>query len=155
MDFENKKATRQSYGEAIAELGKENKNVVAIKEASGNIDQVKEIAKSKALDIYSGNDDQILPTLSVGGLGVIENDFHNRKDLTPNVCAVYIDETYRRNGIAGKLLDLAVEDLRNKGISPVYLLTDHIGFYERYGWEFHCMAQGEGEAYPSRMYIHR
>ena len=28
----------------------------------------------------------------LGGLGVIENDFHNRKDLTPNVCAVYVDE---------------------------------------------------------------
>ena len=30
---------------------------------------------------------------------------------------------------------MAVEDLRSKGVSPVYLLTDHTGFYERYGWE--------------------
>lgn len=29
----------------------------------------------------------------IGGIGVIENDFHNRKDLTPNVCAVYVEET--------------------------------------------------------------
>ena len=91
----------------------------------------------------------------VGGLGVIENDFHDRKDLTPNVCAVYTDEDYRCQGIAGKLLYLAVEDLRSKGISPVYLLTNHTGFYERYGWEFLCMAQGDGEPYLSRMYIHR
>jgi CDP-diacylglycerol--glycerol-3-phosphate 3-phosphatidyltransferase len=48
----------------------------------------------------------------------------------------------------------AVEDLRAKGISPVYLLTDHTGFYERYGWEFLCMAQGDGESYLSRMYVH-
>lgn len=89
----------------------------------------------------------------IGGLGVIENDFHDRKDLTPNVCAVYTDEDYRCQGIAGRLLNMAVEDLRTKGISPVYLLTNHTGFYERYGWEFLCMAQGDGEPYLSRMYI--
>lgn len=91
----------------------------------------------------------------VGGLGVIENDFHDRKDLAPNICAVCTEEEYRGQGIAGRLLDMAVEDLRSKGVSPVYLLTDHTGFYERYGWEFFCMAQGDGEAQPSRMYIHR
>lgn len=50
---------------------------------------------------------------------------------------------------------MAVDDLRAEGISPVYLITDHTGFYERYGWEFYCMVQGEGEAKPTRMYIHR
>ena len=91
----------------------------------------------------------------IGGLGVIENDFHDRKDLTPNVCAVFTEEAYRRQGIAGRLLNMAVEELRAKGVSPVYLFTDHTGFYERYGWEFFCMAQGDGEDRPSRMYIHR
>ncbi|MBR5169633.1 MAG: GNAT family N-acetyltransferase [Muribaculaceae bacterium] len=93
--------------------------------------------------------------LIVGGLGVIENDFHNRKDLAPNICAVYTEEDYRCQGIAGRLLDMAVQDLKSKGITPVYLLTNHTGFYERYGWEFLCMAQGDGEPYLSRMYIHR
>ncbi len=91
----------------------------------------------------------------VGGLGVIENDFHERKDLTPNICAVYVEEAHRRCGIAGRLLNMAVEDLRGKGVSPVYLLTDHTGFYERYGWEFHCLAMGDGATVPSRLYIHR
>ena len=91
----------------------------------------------------------------VSGLGVIENDFHDRPDLTPNVCAVYTEESHRGRGIAGNLLNMAVADLRSKGISPVYLFTDHAGFYERYGWEFFCMAQGHGEEKPSRMYIHR
>ena len=91
----------------------------------------------------------------VAGLGVIENDFHDRKDLSPNVCAVYTEEEYRKRGIAGKLLDMAVEDLRSRGISPVYLVTDHTGFYERYGWEFYCMAQGDGEPEMTRLYIHR
>lgn len=88
------------------------------------------------------------------GLGVIENDFHDRKDLSPNICAVYTEPDYRCQGIAGHLLNMAVEDLREKGISPVYLLTDHTGFYERYGFEFYCMAQGDGEETPSRLYIH-
>ena len=91
----------------------------------------------------------------VGGLGVIENDFHDRRDLAPNVCAVYTEEACRGRGIAGKLLNLVVEDLRSKGISPLYLVTDHIGFYERYGWEFFCMAQGDGEPEMTRVYIHR
>ncbi len=91
----------------------------------------------------------------VGGLGVIENDFHDRKDLTPNICAVFTEEAHRGHGIAGRLLDIAVEDLRSNGISPVYLVTDHTGFYERYGWEFHCMAQGDGESHLTRVYIHR
>ncbi len=90
-----------------------------------------------------------------GGLGVIENDFHDRKDLAPNVCAVYTEEDHRGRGIAGRLLDMAVSDLRSKGVSPVYLVTDHTGFYERYGWEFLCMVQGDGEADMTRMYIHR
>ena len=90
-----------------------------------------------------------------GGLGVIENDFHDRKDLAPNVCAVYTEEDCRCQGIAGTLLDMAVEEMRAKGISPVYLLTDHTDFYERYGWEFLCMAQGDGDSEMSRMYIHR
>ena len=87
----------------------------------------------------------------VGGLGVIENDFHDRKDLTPNVCAVFTEEEYRGNGIAGNLLNMVVEDLKSKGISPVYLVTDHTGFYERYGWEFFCMAQGDDEPEMTRL----
>ncbi len=91
----------------------------------------------------------------VGGLGVIENDFHDRPDLTPNVCAVYTEENHRSQGIAGNLLNMAVEDLRTKGISPAYLVTDHTGLYERYGWGFLCMVQGNGEPNLTRMYIHR
>lgn len=91
----------------------------------------------------------------VGGLGVIGNDFHDRKDLAPNVCAVYTEEDFRGRGIAGKLLDMVVEDMRSRGVSPLYLVSDHIGFYERYGWEFFCMAQGDGEDHKTRVYIHR
>ena len=91
----------------------------------------------------------------VGGLGVIENDFHDRIDLTPNVCAVYVEHDYRCRGIAGQLLNHVCRECANVGIHTLYLLTDHTGFYERYGWEFYCMAQGDGEETMSRMYIHR
>lgn len=91
----------------------------------------------------------------VGGLGVIDNDFHDRKDLSPNVCAVYTEEDCRGRGVAGHLLGMVTEDMRSRGISPLYLVSDHIGFYERYGWEFFCMAQGDGEEHKTRVYIHR
>ena len=91
----------------------------------------------------------------VGGMGVIENDFHDRKDLAPNICAVYTEKDYRCKGITGHLLNMVVEDMRGKGISPLYLVTDHVGFYERYGWEFLCMVQGDGEPDMTRMYIHQ
>ena len=90
----------------------------------------------------------------IGGLGIIENDFHNRKDLSPNVCAVYTEEAFRGQGIAGRLLAMAVDDMASKGISPLYLVTDHTGFYERYGWQFLCMVQSDGEPNLSRMYVH-
>jgi N-acetylglutamate synthase-like GNAT family acetyltransferase len=91
----------------------------------------------------------------IGGMGVIENDFHDRKDLSPNVCAVYTEDKYRCKGITGQLLDMVVKDMKSKGITPLYLVTDHTSFYERYGWEFLCMVQGDGEPDMTRMYIHR
>ena len=59
--------------ETIAYLVHNVENIVAVKEASGNISQVAKIAQlcGDSLDIYSGNDDQIVPLLSLGGKGVI------------------------------------------------------------------------------------
>lgn len=91
----------------------------------------------------------------VAGMGVIENDFHDRKELAPNVCAVYTEEEYRCKGIAGNLLNMVAEDMKAKGITPIYLVTDHTNFYERYGWEFLCMVQGDDEPEMTRMYIHK
>ena len=51
-------------------------------------------------------------------------------------------------------LNMVVNDMKEKGLSPIYLVTDHIGFYEKYGWEFLCMVQGDGEPNMTRMYIH-
>ena len=91
----------------------------------------------------------------IAGLGVIENDFHDRKDLTPNICAIFVDERYRSRGITGDMLHFVCKDMKDKGINTLYLITDHISFYERYGWKFLCMVQGDGECDMSRMYIHQ
>ena len=59
--------------ETVAELYRKCENIVAIKEASGNISQVADILHLTQgdIDVYSGNDDQIVPILSLGGKGVI------------------------------------------------------------------------------------
>ena len=93
-----------------------------------------------------------------GGPGVIEHDFHDRKDLTPNLCALYVEEDFRCRGIAGALLEEAYRDMAGFGIDTLYLITDHTSFYERYGWEFLCMVREEGEEEELgmiRMYVHK
>ena len=58
--------------ETVARLA-EHPRIVAIKEACGNISQISEVAAlcGDKIDIYSGNDDQIVPVMSIGGIGVI------------------------------------------------------------------------------------
>lgn len=90
----------------------------------------------------------------IAGLGVIENDFHDRKDLTPNVSSVFVEEEYRRRGIAGKMLQFVCDEFAMRGINTLFLVTDHTSFYERYGWRFLCMVQGDGEPEMTRLYQH-
>jgi len=73
------------------ELSKIN-NIVAIKEASGNISQVAEIASlcEDNLHIYSGNDDQIVPIMSLGGLGVISVLSNIMPEYTHNIVYEYL-----------------------------------------------------------------
>lgn len=89
------------------------------------------------------------------GMGVIANDFHDRTDLTPNVCAVFTEPDFRCQGLAGRLLGFVADDMKSGGIDALYLLTSHDSFYERYGWEYLCPVTREGNDEPSRMYVHR
>ena len=77
--------------ETVVRLCKEVDNIVGVKEASGNISQ---IAKLQALavgrvELYSGNDDQILPILSLGGKGVISVLANVAPKQTHDICAKY------------------------------------------------------------------
>lgn len=88
--------------ETAVRIAKASKNVVAIKEASGNISQVAELARlsNGLLDIYSGNDDQIVPILSLGGKGVISVLSNIAPEQTHDIVATYL------NGDVKKSLEL-------------------------------------------------
>ncbi len=76
----------------MAELA-DHPNIVAVKEASGNLSQIAEIAALTRgkLDIYSGNDDQILPVLSLGGKGVISVLSNILPKETSMICKNYFN----------------------------------------------------------------
>lgn len=72
----------------------------------------------------------------IAGCGIIENDFHDRPDLAPNLCALYVEEEYRHRGLARHLLDHARAETATMGYNRLYLVTDLVGFYEKCGWEY-------------------
>ena len=77
--------------ETVAKLA-EHPRIVAIKEASGNISQIAELAylAGDKIDIYSGNDDQIVPVLSLGGIGVISVLSNLMPRETSDICKKYL-----------------------------------------------------------------
>lgn len=79
--------------ETIAYLVKNVENIVGVKEASGNISQVAEIAAltEGKCDIYSGNDDQIVPIMSLGGKGVISVLSNVAPEYTHDIVAKYLE----------------------------------------------------------------
>lgn len=83
----------------------------------------------------------------VGGCGVIEYDFHDEKEITPNLCALYIDQQHRKKGLAKNLLDRV-----SKQYDTLYLITDHTDFYEKCGWTFHSIIQTDSDEHLSRVY---
>lgn len=76
----------------IVRLCNDCENIVAVKEASGNISQVAKIAalSKGTIDIYSGNDDQIVPIMSLGGKGVISVLSNVAPKQTHDICAKYL-----------------------------------------------------------------
>ena len=93
-----------------AYLAEHVENIVAIKEASGNISQVAEIAAltQGKMDIYSGNDDQIVPILSLGGKGVIS--------VLSNVAPQYTHD------IVAKFMEGKVEESRDMQLKALPLI---------------------------------
>ena len=76
---------------ALLELSKFS-NIVAIKEASGDFSQIAEMAAlCPNIDIYSGNDDQIVPLLSLGGAGVISVFANIAPKQTHDICKLFFD----------------------------------------------------------------
>ncbi len=79
--------------ETAVELAKNVENIVAIKEASGNISQIAKLMQlaDGCIDVYSGNDDQIVPILSLGGKGVISVLSNVAPKETHDIVQLYLD----------------------------------------------------------------
>lgn len=85
--------------ETAVYLAKNVENIVAIKEASGNISQVAKLMSlaDGAIDLYSGNDDQIVPIMSLGGCGVISVLSNVAPNQTHDIVAAYLDGDVKKS----------------------------------------------------------
>ena len=68
--------------------------------------------------------------------GMITNDFISRMDLYPWLCALYVEPDCRGRALGAVLMQRCREDAAKAGFQNLYLCTDHIGYYEKYGFEY-------------------
>ncbi len=85
--------------ETVVRLCRDVKNIVGVKEASGNIGQIARLAALAGgdVDIYSGNDDQIVPIMSLGGKGVISVLANVAPRQTHEICQAYLDGDVKKS----------------------------------------------------------
>lgn len=119
---------------SVVELA-EHPNIVGIKEASGNISQVAELCAlvGDEIDVYSGNDDQIVPILSLGGSGVISVLSNIMPKATSDMCDLYFEgkvEESRRLQL--KLLPLVNALFSEVNPIPVKAAVSAMGYGENY-----------------------
>ncbi len=72
----------------------------------------------------------------IGCAGLITNDFISRGDLYPWICALFIHKRHRGNAFGSLLLDKAKTDAKRFGFDHLYLCTEHVDYYEKYGFEY-------------------
>ena len=116
--------------ETLKELSK-HPNIVAVKEASGSTSQVAKIRHlcGDDLDVYSGNDDQIVPLLSLGGIGVISVLSNLMPKETHDICQLYFDGKVQESAaLQLKLLDLINNLFSDVNPIPVKEALNMMGF---------------------------
>lgn len=87
----------------------------------------------------------------VGGCGLIQNDFVDRIDLFPYLCALFIEPRARGRALGAALLEHARKEGSRLGFQKLYLCTDHTSYYERYGWHMIGTGRNTGGG-TSRIY---
>lgn len=106
--------------ETVAKLVKNVGNIVGVKEASGNISQVAklmELAEGQ-VDLYSGNDDQIVPVMSLGGIGVISVLSNVAPRETHDIAAMYL-EGDTKGSLELQLKYFSLIDALFKEVNPI------------------------------------
>ena len=120
--------------ETAIKIAKKSKNVVAIKEATGNISQVAQLAalirkENINFDIYSGNDDQIVPLLSLGGIGVISVLSNIAPAQTHEIVSTYLaGDTKKSAELQLEALDLIKNLFIEVNPIPVKAALNMMGF---------------------------
>ncbi len=120
--------------ETCAVLAK-HPNIVAIKEASGNISQIAKIASlvGDDMDIYSGNDDQIVPIMSLGGKGVISVLSNIAPKDTVKICKSFFEGNIKESAkLQLKYIDLIDALFCEVNPIPVKAAISAMGFGENY-----------------------
>ncbi|MBQ8689698.1 MAG: 4-hydroxy-tetrahydrodipicolinate synthase [Clostridia bacterium] len=120
---------------ASAAILAEHPNIVAIKEASGNISQIAELARlvGDKMDIYSGNDDQIVPILSLGGKGVISVLSNIMPKATHEICYRFFEGDIKGSlDLQLELLPLINSLFCEVNPIPVKAAVSAMGFCENY-----------------------
>ena len=69
-----------------------------------------------------------------GCYGLITNDFVSRHDLLPWFACLYVEEEERGQELGKLMMEHAANEAKEAGFSTMYLVTDHDGYYEKYGW---------------------
>lgn len=72
----------------------------------------------------------------IASYALLTNDIISRQDLVPWLACLFVDERYRKQKIAEKLLSHALNETKRLGFGHLYLSTDLENFYERKGWSF-------------------
>jgi 4-hydroxy-tetrahydrodipicolinate synthase len=117
--------------ETVIRIFEDCKNVVGIKEASGNISQIAELisAKPAGLQVFSGNDDQTLPIIALGGVGVVSvfsNPYpHLMKKLTDSLLHNNYDEARKLNN---KYNDMMTKLFVESSPAPVKYIVNKLGY---------------------------
>lgn len=116
--------------DTLKELAAKYENIVGVKEASGNISYTAKVAAEvPELCIYSGNDDMIVPVLSLGGKGVISVVANIMPEETHNICKYYFDgEVEKSRELQLKMLDLINKLFIEVNPIPVKTAMNMMGF---------------------------